>query len=323
MLNRRNVISGVVILLLLALMVFSIAKLLESRKAVEDGNGDDSRTLEIDGVKYSPRQDVNVFMLVGIDREGKHEDSNSYRNSGEADMISLLIFDESDKTYSILCLNRDTMLEMPTIGLGGKYAGKAYGQLALSHTYGSGLIDSCQNVKKTVSSFLYNLEIEYCLSLTMDAVAKLNDAVGGVTVNVTDDFPAETGILKGEGVKLSGEQALNFVRTRKDVGDQLNVSRMKRHEEYMKGFMSALNTKLNSDEDFIVSTYRDLSDYVVTDCTLDSLQKFVSRYSDYQFKEIVSPVGENTVGEKYMEFKVDPKELEKLVIRLFYNKQES
>lgn len=321
MLNRRRIISGIVILLLLAVMVFSIAQILKKDDRPDNNDGADSKTLEIDGVKYFPKQDITVFMLVGIDREGKAVDSASYRNDGEADMIALLIFNENDKTYSILCLNRDTMLSMPTIGLGGKYAGKAYGQLALSHTYGSGLKDSCENVKATVSDFLYGLEIDYYVSLTMDALAILNDSVDGVTVNVTDEFPEDMGIPKGE-VTLRGDQALNFVRTRKGVGDQLNVSRMKRHEEYMRGFMDAFGKKLDSSESFLIGTYKDLSDYMVTDCTAETLNAFVNRYVDYEFREIISPVGENTVGERYMEFKVDPKELEKLVIRLFYDKKE-
>ena len=321
MLNRRNIISGIVVLLLLALMVFSIAQMLKNGNRPDNEDDADSKTLEIDGVKYFPKQDITVFMLVGIDREGKAVDSHSYRNDGEADMIAILIFNESEKTYSVLCLNRDTMLNMTTIGLGGKYAGKAYGQLALAHTYGSGLKDSCENMRATVSEFLYDLEIDHYVSLTMDAVAVLNDAVGGVTVNVSDEFPASMEIPLGE-VKLNGRQALDFVRTRKDVGDQLNVSRMKRHEEYMKGFMTALGTKIDSNESFLIGTYRELSDYMVTDCNVEVLNTFVNRYIDYEFREITSPVGENTIGEKYMEFKVDPKELEKLVVRLFYDKKE-
>ncbi len=322
MLNRRNVISGITVLLLLALMVFSIAQMLRGGNRSDSVDDAESKTLEIDGVKYFPKQDINVFLLIGVDKEGKAEDSHSYRNDGEADMIALLIFNESEKTYSILCLNRDTMLDMPTIGLGGKYAGKAYGQLALSHTYGSGLKDSCENVRATVSEFLYGLEIDNYISLTMDAVAILNNSVGGVTVNVTDEFPEETGIEKGT-VTLFGKQALDFVRTRQDVGDQLNVSRMKRQEEYMKGFMDSLKRTLDSNDSFIIGAYKDLSEYMVTDCSLDAMSAFVGRYSDYEFREIVSPVGENTVGEKYMEFRVDPKELEGLVIRLFYDKKET
>ena len=257
---------------------------------------------------------------MGIDRSGPVEDSGFYRNEGEADMVVLAIFDETAKTYSLLCLNRDTMLKMPTLGLGGKYAGTTVGQLALAHTYGGGLEDSCENTKTAVSDFLYGLEIDYYVSLNMDAVAVINDSVGGVTVNVTDEFPEGSGIPKGE-VKLTGAQALTFVRARKDVGDQLNLSRMERQKEYMKGFMRALGEKLDSSESFLFRAYNDVSDLMVTDCSVDTLGSLANRYSDYQFREMLSLEGENSSESGYMEFHADEKMLDDLIIRLFYEEK--
>ncbi len=319
--KKRNIISCIVILLLLALMIFSITQILRRVYPTDSGEQSDSKTLIIDGVKYFPKQDIQVFMLMGIDRSGPVEDSGSYRNDGEADMVVLSIFNETDKTYTVLCIDRDTMLKMPTLGIGGKYAGSTYGQLALSHTYGSGLKDSAENTKKAVSDFLYGLEIDYYVSINMDAVGILNDAVGGVTVEVTDEFPEDSGIEKGE-VKLKGDQALTFVRARKDVGDQLNTSRIERQKVYMQGFIKALGEKFETSEGFVLDTYRDVSDYMVTDCSADTLSKFVSRYNDYEFRELLSPEGENSTDSGYMEFTADPDKLEKLILRLFYDKKE-
>jgi LCP family protein required for cell wall assembly len=125
---------------------------------------------------------------------------------------------------SILYLNRDTMVQMPVLGLGGKEAGSVRAQLALAHTYGNGLEESCENTRRTVSDFLNGISIDYYISMRMDAIAMLNDAVGGVTVLVEDDFSqVDSSIPKGL-VTLRGEQALNFVRSRKDLGDQLKAA---------------------------------------------------------------------------------------------------
>lgn len=318
--RKRTVISGIIILLLLAIMIFSITQMLNTKYPSGEEDGE-SKTIIRNGIKYFPKQDIDVILFMGIDKNGPVQDSGSYNNDGEADMVSLLLFNESDKTYSVLVLNRDTILQMPTLGIGGKYAGKTTAQLALSHTYGSGLADSCENTKKTVSDFLYGLEIDYYVSLNMDAVEIINDAVGGVEVNVIDDFPQETGIQKGK-FRLEGKQALEFVRARKDVGDQFNTSRMERHKEYMKGFMDALDAKLDSGESFILDTYNEVSGYMVTDCSIDIFYTLASQYSDYQFKEIISPEGENLVSTKYMEFHIDEKKLDDLIIRLFYDEKE-
>jgi LCP family protein required for cell wall assembly len=145
-------------------------------------------------------------------------------------MDMLVIFDETNLRINMLYLNRDTMLTMPVLGLGGKEAGTYYGQLALAHTYGSGLEDSCENTRNTISAFLGGVRIDHYVSMNMDAVSLLNDLVGGVTVEVTEDFSAVDPTIGMGEVKLMGQQAINYVRTRKGVGDQLNLTRIQRQK---------------------------------------------------------------------------------------------
>ncbi len=315
--NLKTVLSGIAVVLLLLVVIYSGLQLLKPAVFTEP-EVPPSKTIERDGVKYFPRQDITVFLIMGIDKEGKAVSSGSYNNDGEADVVALAVFDETDKSYSVLCLNRDTMLDMPVLGIGGKNAGTLHGQLALSHTYGSGLADSCKNTKKTVSDFLYGLEIDYYVAFNMDAIGILTDAVGGVKVNVTDDFSAvDPTITKGE-IVLNSSQALNFVRTRQGVGDQMNVSRMKRQEEFLKGFFESLHIKIHESDRFLVNTYGNVSEYMVSDCSVDVLAALTDRYSDYTLKEIVSPEGENVKGKQYMEFYPDEEKLDDLIVRMFY-----
>lgn len=310
-----------VILLLVLVMIFSGLQILEStvfNQTQDQEEAPASKTIVRDGIEYFPRQDITVMMVLGIDQYGPVQDSGSYNNQGVADVVSLMIFDEKNQNCRILQLNRDTMVDMPVLGIGGKPAGTALGQLALSHTYGSGLEDSCENTKKTVSDFLYGIRIDYYLSMNMDAIAILNDAVGGVKVNVVDDFSdVDPSITMGEMV-LKGNQAITFVRTRKNVADQKNLSRMQRQREYVNGFMSALQTKVDEDATFALTAYNDVSEYVVSDCSANVISGMMDRYSDYPLVEIVSPEGENTKGEQYMEFYVDEQKLDQLILRLFY-----
>lgn len=316
----KNLVFSVLIIILGLVVIYSGFRLISPVVSNKDAETL-TKTIERDGKKYFPRQDMTVFLIMGIDREGAVEDSGFSRNNGDADVVVLAVFDENEKTYDLVCLNRDTMVEMPVLDIRGKSAGTEIHQLALSHTYGSGLSDSCENTKKTVSEFLYGLEIDYYLSMNMDTVGILNDAVGGVTVNVTDDFSAvDPTITKGE-IKLNAEQALNFVRTRKDLGDQMNTSRMKRHEEFMRGFFQAFGEKIKEDDTFALSLYEDISDYSVSNFTANTLVSLANRYSEYTLDEIVSPEGENVVGKEYMEFYADEEKLDELVIRMFYQEK--
>lgn len=310
-----------VILLLVFVLVFSglmvLGRLFWEDTAASPGTHT-SKTLIRGDKSYFPRQDITVLLLMGIDETGPVQSSDSYRNTGESDAVVLLILDEQDSTYSVLCLNRDTMLDMPVLGIGGKEAGTFYGQLALSHTYGTGLADSAENTRKTVSDFLYGITIDHYVAVNMDAIAIANDAVDGVTVNVTEDFSAADPTITMGQVTLRGEQALNYVRTRKEVGDQLNLSRMQRHEQYMQGFMTAFNAKLTQSDTFAVKLYEDITPYTVTDCSMNVLTGLMNRCSDYTLKEIVSPEGDNVLGEEHYEFYADEEALDQLILRLFY-----
>ncbi len=318
-LKLRDVLILAAILLLVVIALYSVIQIIEGnlRRPEAPGQEQPSKTIVRDGVSYYPRQDMVVILVAGIDETGPVQDSGTYNNSGEADMVALVILDQKKETVDVLALNRDTMLEIPVLGIGGKPAGTINGQLALAHTYGSGLQDSAQNLKKTVSNFLYGLNIDYYITMNMDAIALLNDAVGGVTVTVEEDFSAVDSTIGMGQVTLTGQQAVSFLRSRQGVGDQLNLTRMERHEAYMTGFVNQLRSKLKEDRTLATTVYEQMTPYMVTDISANALLGLVEYYSDYDMGQIYSVEGKNVVG-KYMEYHVDTEALDKLILKLLY-----
>ena len=319
--NVKKCIYVCVILLLILAIIFSGVQILESTgflKPHENEGATHSKTIIRNGVEYFPRQDITILMVLGIDQFGEVQSSGSYNNKGAADMVSLVIFDETNERCNILCLNRDTMLSMPVLGIGGQEAGEIYQQLALAHTYGSGLEDSCENTKKAVSGLLFDLEIDYYLSMNMDAIRVLNDAVGGVTVTVEDDFKDIDPTITMGQVTLSGDQAIHYVRTRKNMNDQTNLSRMERQKQYMNGFMKSFQKKQSESAQFIVNAYEDVSKYVVTDCSLDVLSEMLKDYADFEVADVISPEGTNVLDGEFYEFHLDDQKLDELILKLFY-----
>lgn len=308
-------------LILVGIVLYSGLQYLESTVLYQEQPTEvrqTSRTITRDGKDYYPRQDITTFLVMGIDEYGPVKDSMSYNNEGESDVVLLVIFDEAARNCQILALNRDTMVEMPILGLSGKKAGTKVAQLAVAHTYGSGLEDSCENVVETISLLLGDDFIDYYIAMNMDAIAILNDAVGGVTVNVVDDFSrVNPSITLGE-ITLHGQQAIDFVQTRKDVGDQTNITRMKRQEEYVKGFLEALHRKADTSADFILKVYNDLSPYIVTDCSSTVLSDVLERYEDYDIMQVVSPAGDAFVVDGHYQFFVDEADLDRLIVDLLY-----
>ena len=322
--QKRELIFFAVILLLVLVILYSGLQILESTVLRPEQRTElvKTKTVTRDGVAYFPRQDMTVVLVLGIDRFGPVEESGAYNNRGAADMNVLLIFDEVQETCNVIHLNRDTMLQMPVLGVGGRQAGTIYGQLALAHTYGTGLEDSCENSRKTVSDLFYGLKIDYYVAMNMDAIGILNDAVGGVTVHVTDDFSAvDPTITMGE-LTLKGDQAVSFVRTRAGVGDQLNTSRMERQKEYLNGFAKAFRAAQERDPGFLADAYEAASPYIVTDCSVNAISGMIERYADFEVEEIISPAGRSVLGEQYYEFYLDEEKLDELILRLLYAPKE-
>ena len=316
----KRVLLSFVLLALVIVMLYSGLQILASTVLQSPATTDvqtGKKTIVRDGVEYFPRQDITVLMVLGIDQYGAVQSSNYYRNKGSADSVMLLIFDETNETCNVLYLNRDTMLTMDVLGVRGEYAGTTFGQLALAHTYGTGLEDSCVNMKNTLMNYLHGMTIDYYVAMNMDVIPILNDSVGGVTVHVTDDFSkVNPSITMGE-LTLKGDQVIDYVRTRKDVGDQKNVTRMERQKGYVKGFLNALMEK-QDDVEFALKLYEQVAPYIVTDCSSTTLSGMLERYVDFSIKEVVTPEGENVIGEEYYEFYPDEEKLDALVLRIFY-----
>jgi hypothetical protein len=93
---------------------------------------------------------------------------------------------------------------------------------------------------------------------------------------------------------------------------------MERQKEYAMGFMDAFRIGVDSSDTFALQIFDQVSPYIVTDCSVTVLSDMMDRYSDYEIVEIVSPEGENVLGEKYYEFYVDEVKLDELILRLFY-----
>lgn len=321
--NRKNlgkIVFSCVALILVLVIVYSGLQILESTVLLggQEMKVQTRKTITKDGVDYFPRQDMNVIMLLGINREGEVQASEEWNYGYAADMVALLIFDEAAQECKVLNVNRDTMVDMPILSENGRENGTYYGQLAYSHTYGSGLEDSCENTRKTVSNLFYGINIDYYISMNIGAVAILNDAVGGVTVNVVDDFSeVDSSIPMGE-VTLSGEQARVFVQTRWNVSEHLNLARIERQKEYMNKFAETFRSKTDADQAFILDTYNQVAPYILSDLPVSTLTGMVERYKDYPITAMLSLEGENVRGETYYEFYPDEEKLENLILELFY-----
>lgn len=270
------------------------------------------------GTAYARREDLETVLLLGVDKfEG--ETPEGYINNQQADFLLLLVMDEANETCTPIQLNRDTMTQIRILGVTGEPAGTTTGQLALAHTYGSGEEDSCENTALAVSNLLYGMEIDHYVSLTMDGVALLNDLVGGVTVEVLDDFSGiDDSLVQEETVTLKGQQALTYVRSRGGMEDSSNLRRMERQRQYLAALQQQLKAAVQQEDGFTLDALLQLNEYMVSDCTVNQLSDLGDSLATYQVGDILTTPGDAREGEEFMEFTVDEDALQQLVMDVFY-----
>ena len=182
------------------------------------------------GKNYGFRPNVRAYLIMGVDRYGEVQKSDSYIGTGQCDAIYLLALDHDRSKYTILQLDRDAMVEMNILGVLGDVVGTEVQQLALAHAYGDGEELSCQNCLNAVSKWLNGVPISGYAALQFDALPIINDDIGGVDVYIEDDWTKiDKTLKKGTTVHLLGEHALNYVHARQKISDGYNESRMRRH----------------------------------------------------------------------------------------------
>lgn len=287
--------------------------------AVEADAPVDSREITYyNGTAYAKKENLETVLLLGVDKfEG--ETPEGYLNNQQADFLLLLVMDKENETCTSIQLNRDTMTEIQILGVTGEPAGTFTGQLALAHTYGSGEEDSCENTVLAVENLLYGVGIDHYVSLTMDGVALLNDLVGGVTVEVLDDFSGvDNSLVQGETITLKGQQALTYVRSRGGLEDSSNLHRMERQRQYLAALQQQLKAAVQQEDGFTLDALLQLNEYTVSDCTVNQLSDLGNSLAAYQVGDILTTPGDAQEGEEFMEFTVDEAALQQLVMDVFY-----
>ena len=280
--------------------------------------------LIVDGTAYVRKRNLTTVLFMGIDQKGDL-DAASGGSGGQCDVLLLLVVDGDAKKQTLLQLDRDTMTEVEVLDYNGNPTGfTLVQQICLSHSYGNGGEKSCENTVRAVSRFLLDTPVDGYVAMLYDAVPVLNDAVGGVTVTIRDDFStSDPAFVKGSVVTLQGQQALTYVRGRMKVADGTNGNRMARQREYMSAFSGKVRNMVKTDSSVINDLYYAAEPYMLSSMTLGELTSVAAEGLAYTDGGIVTTAGEHREavyanGKTYAEFYAEEDNILEIVLSLFY-----
>ena len=282
----------------------------------------DSYTIEHNGKYYRYNDSMINLLLLGIDADDKPSQPLDPGSNIQCDVILLAAMDVRNNQLTLLSLNRDTICNLEVINPDGSSQGYYPAQLALSFCYGDGLAKSCELTKNTVSDLLYGLQIHGYGAFYMGGISILNDALGGVTVNIRDDYDFTRRfwqMIPGQDVTLTGEMAYAYIRSRQE-DEAGNVNRMARQKQYMLAMLSQAMQQVKSNPASVFSLYDAVDDYILTDLDISRIAYLATEAASMGFDgEIRTLSGDLTVDDTdHMRLTLDQEALYETMLQVFY-----
>lgn len=295
----------------------------QADKGEENESDYDSSLYEYKGKAYRYKEDMINILCLGIDKKTENiEKAEAVSGEGgQADAIFLLSLDPRGGQMKIFGISRDTMTRISNYDTEGNLIGKGVNHLALAYSYGDGEEKSCEMMREAVSELLYDLPIHGFTAINLQAVSKVNDAVGGVEVTIPEDLtdiaPAFT---KGSKITLTGEQAILFIQKRNQKILGGNDLRMQRQKLYMTSFLKAAQEAIKKKPILPFTLYQELTKQMVTDIGVDKAVYLMTIMLDSKFRsqDIIMLPGKTEKGVYYEEFHIDEDALYDLMIDHFY-----
>lgn len=283
----------------------------------------DEDTIKYNGSKYRYNKDMINMLFIGVDTSGTVSAENAQADAGQSDTIFVAALNNKTKKITLIPVNRDTMTEISIYDVNGNFIGKQKEQIALSYAYGDGEKMSAELTKEAVSNLFYGLPIHGYFSVNTSAITVINDLIGGVEVSLLGDFTEyDPSYAEGSKVLLQGSFAETYLRKRWGVGDDSNIQRMARQKQYVTALASKMMTAVKQDLTLPVSIYQTVSDYMITDISVDEVSYLATQIVSYSLDgDLIRTIpGSAELVDIYMQFTVDEKAFYELILDVFYEK---
>lgn len=276
------------------------------------------------GHKYQYNENITNILFMGVDKDNldSKDTKLKMRGAGQSDTIFLAAMDTSSGKVTLVNVPRDIMTYVRSYNKDGKYDGKKLRQICLAYAYGDGKKKSCENVAYAVSKVLYGVPIQSYMSIDLSAISILNDAIGGVNVQVIGDLTSTDPALKeGTNVTLLGGQAETYVRSREFEPLDANLKRMQRQQQYVTSYIQKALQEMKSDLTLPLDLLNLVSDNSVTNLSASKITYLATKVSGSSFSSdniysIDCKIKEGETG--YAEYYPDETKLFEMVLKVFY-----
>lgn len=276
------------------------------------------------GKEYRYNEDVINFLCMGIDKATSIEDMKENMNSqGNSDVLMLVSLNIENGMLKVFAIPRDTMVSVKVFNTEGQYVRSETAQITAQHAYGHTEEEACELTLEAVSNLFYKVPIQRYCSINILAVPILNDAVGGVDVDVLEFMQGTYGTYQpGDRIHLEGDMALEYIRLRDHSAEASAMLRLERQKQYLINFFQAAKEAVRGNLTLPVTIYQQLQDnqYMHTNITLADITYLVPKILDtpLNMEDLAMIPGESMQPGEYEEYHVNQEALKGLVVQSFY-----
>lgn len=285
----------------------------------------DNNTILYYGKRYSYNSDIVSILCMGVDQNQFEGGNYGVGQAGRADALVLAALDTKSGRLTLINISRDSITEINMYDEQGTWIGTDTMQICLAYAYGDGKQKSCENTVQAVSQLFYGIPIHAYAAINLTAIEPLNDAVGGVHVEILEDVPEPSGQLKaGSTVTLNGSQALAYVKWRKYKGEDAPVNandyRMERQKQYMLQFLKQAFEKTKEDILFPTELYQIASGHMITNLTASKVSYLSSVFAAHGLDshDMLTVPGTIEENDNYALYHVNDKALYDIIMDVFY-----
>ena len=275
--------------------------------------------------KYQYNEDVINFLCLGIAKDVPIEEKTAITGletggEGFADAVILVSLNVSSGKIKIFAIPRDTIVPVKVVDSAGYFVRTENIQLTAQHAYGQSATEGAELMVVAVSNLFYKVPIQRYCSINLAAIPILNDAIGGVDVQVLEDVSGPTGTYHaGDTIHLEGEMARDYVQQRDTNIYGSSLNRLEREKQYMTNYFATAKEAVKNDMTLPLTLYQNLQPNMCTNITVEDIAYLVPELLKIPLnaEDMMTIPGEATWGE-YMEYNVNTDQLKEIVINNFY-----
>ena len=327
---KRILIAAVCVplaLIVIAASVFGVLNVLGKQQIRKEAGGvqsnpfsvtyDEGKTVEYNGQTYVLNENIVTVAAIGLDRSAFGLQDDKIGTAGQADFILIVTMDLNNGLVVPIMIPRDTMVDVDQYTTDGQYVGVENMQICLSFAYGDGAETSSRNVLTSAQRVLYGVPVHQYGVLDLDGIPAMNDAIGGVSVTLQENFGDS---YAGDRITLHGKQAETFVRARDTSRIDSDAARRSRQIQYVRAYIDKAMHAAIRDLNVIRKLYNTAMEYAFTNVSLSKVTYIATTLlaKGVNIGDVKTLAGTLQEGDPYAEYILDEKAAFETVLSVFY-----